>query len=37
MMLVPAMTSMFKPQFAAGKPVEGLHTRESSAVSSAAG
>jgi predicted RND superfamily exporter protein len=37
MLLVPAMTSMFKPEFAAGKPVEGLHTRDSSPVSSAAG
>ena len=28
MLLVPAMTSMFKPSFAAEEPIEGLHKRE---------
>ena len=31
MVLVPAMTSMFKPQFASGETVEELHKREPSA------
>ena len=37
MILVPAMTSMFKPQFASGETVEEMHKREATKVSSAAG
>jgi hypothetical protein len=37
MILVPSMTSLFKPQFASGETVEEMHKREASKVSSAAG
>src|SRR5262245_56300631 len=37
MVLVPAMTSMFKPNFASGSSVSEMHKRDQAAVSTAAG